>query len=133
MDQKIIEQYLFQKEELNRQVEYYKSLSEVHLSELEDLRTPQEMIMVAKGIMIHMESDLIFFLKKGKETEKSKEQQERIAILGAVINSFDKIATNNYQMKIMLRAASKELWIEKNQHEDTKRSLKIANELLNAK
>lgn len=110
---------------------YYQAVSEIYLAEIEDLQEPYKHILTAKGVVVEMESDIIAFLKKSKETERTKKQQERIAVISSTINYFEKIASTNYQMKLLLRKASNELQKEKKGHMETKRALDMVTAMLN--
>lgn len=110
---------------------YYQAVSEIYLAEIEDLQEPYKHILTAKGVVVEMESDIIAFLKKSKETERTKKQQERIAVISSTINYFEKIASTNYQMKLLLRKASNELQKEKKEHIETKRALDMVTAMLN--
>lgn len=110
---------------------YYFSLSEVHLAEIQDFQEPIIKILIAKGVMTEIESDLIKFLKKSKPTDKSEAQSKRIAILNDTIDYFSNMATTSYQMKLMLRRASNDLVKERNEHTETKRLLDMVTNMLN--
>jgi len=88
-----------------REKRFY-DMSEVFLAQLQDVKEPIYKILIAKGILIEMESDLVFFLKKKPETEKSKAQQERLKILTELVDYFSGISSVNEQMKLMLRKAA---------------------------
>lgn len=111
---------------------YYQSLSEIYLAEIENLQEPISQILIAKGILIEIESDLLEFLSKSKPTKKSERHKERIDLLGSVMNYFSNMAHNNYQMKLLLRKASKDLNKEKQAHSDTINKLEMITDLLNA-
>lgn len=110
---------------------YYLSLSEIYLAELEDMQKPITEIMKAKGVMVEIESDLLKFLSKNKPTEASKRQSERISILSSVIDYFSSVASTNYQLKLSLREANRQLKKEKEDHSSTTRALEVATNILN--
>lgn len=80
---------------------HYKTLSEVYLTRYEDLLSPHTDILTAKGILIEMESELIFFTKKQGHNEKSKKSQERISLLSEIMDKFLKVSSTNFQLRIM--------------------------------
>lgn len=88
---------------INTQLEEkYKKLSEVYLAKYEDQKDRHVKMMVAKGILVEMQSDLVFFHLKNAETEKSKYQQERINILMNTIDEFASIHAFNFQVNMVL-------------------------------
>lgn len=112
--------------------DYYRNLGEVYLAEIESFQEPFNQILIAKGVIVEIESDLIKFLKKSKPTDKSKQQEERLELLKSSVEYFSKIASINYQFKLMLRQAAKDLRMEKERHSNTERALHITTEMLNA-
>lgn len=110
---------------------YYMGLAEIYLAELEDLNTPLHKIMIAKGVMIEIESDLLAFLKNNPGNAKSKRQQERIALLNDALDHFSAIGSVNHQMKLVARKnASDNLELKKQIHELTRQN-KMLNDLIN--
>lgn len=81
--------------------DYYKALAEVRVMEFENYSVYVEHLMIAKGIIVEMESDLLKFLKNNEPTVKSKEQQERINMLGNAVEHFMKISEINMQLREM--------------------------------
>jgi len=86
-------------EKVNSEVEYYKAISEVYLLELQNHIEPSEKILIAMGVIVQMNSDLVSYLLKNKSTEKSKAQSKRLEVLMEVMNYFSVIADRNLQMK----------------------------------
>lgn len=119
------------KKQSTEQELYYLSLSEIHLAEVQDFQEPIKKILIAKGIMVEIESDLLKFLKKSKPTDKSNTQSTRISILNDVIDYFSELSSTSYQMKLMLRKASNDLIKERKDHADTKRALEMLTNVLN--
>lgn len=110
---------------------YYQNISEVYLAEIQDFQEPYVRILTAKGALVEMESDIVAFLKKSKETDRTKKQQERISVLGSVVDYFDNMASTMYQMRLLLRRANRHLDKEKKEHEETKRALDMVTAMLN--
>lgn len=81
--------------------DYYKALAEVRLMEFENYSVYVQHLMIAKGIIVEMESDLLKFLKNNEPTPKSKEQQQRINMLGDSVEHFMKISEINMQLREM--------------------------------
>lgn len=129
---KTISDYKEEIADQDKLINHYRSLSEVYLSEVENLQEPLFKIMTAKGILIEIESDLLAFLKKSKHTEKSKNQENRIHLLNEILEYFSNMASNNYQMKLLLRKAARDLNDEKKRHRETERALDITTHQLNA-
>jgi len=92
------------KEKLNR----FMQLAEVYLAQDLDSKTHITKIILAKGVIIQMESDLILFEKQKGPTQKTIEQQERINILKSAINTFSDVSSNNNQIAYILHARNKE-------------------------
>lgn len=122
---------------LTEKEKYYSDLAEVYLSVYENHLAREYKIMMAKGVIVEMESDLIAFLKKGNETDKSKSQSERLKILNDAIDMFASISSANVQTKYVIKATyreNKELKEEVSnlilENEDLKNQLRIANEQL---
>ncbi|WP_298845475.1 hypothetical protein [uncultured Clostridium sp.] len=88
---------------------HYLGLSEVYLTEYEDHMLPYSKIMIAKGIITEIQSDMVFFLQKNKPSDKSNQQQERIAILSGVLNYFEKVSSHNQQMRWTIRSNNVEI------------------------
>lgn len=111
--------------------EYYRHLSEVYLCEIEDHTTPLHKIMIAKGVLMEIESDLNFFLKHNPPNERSDKQKVRIELLREALDTFSNLSTNNYSMKLLLRAAAADLNREKKAHIETQKNLESVMKNIN--
>ena len=80
----------------------YKKLSEVYLSRYEDQKDRHIKMMIAKGVLVDMESDLVFFHVKNTPTDRSILQQERLDILRNIIDEFASIHAFNFQVNMVL-------------------------------
>jgi GTP-sensing pleiotropic transcriptional regulator CodY len=80
---------------------HYIQLSEIYLLKYQEMVKPQKDIMVAKGIIVEMMSELLQFSMKNPENEKAKKSQERLDSFMDIINLFSQIADNNYQISLL--------------------------------
>jgi len=107
------EQDRWREDKMTKVEQYYLALSEVYLAELDNHAESFIKIMQAKGIVLELESDLIFFLKKNKPTEKSIKQQDRIDLLKSIFDHFAKVSSSNDQYRLLLRkSAAKQRLLE---------------------
>lgn len=97
------------KEELQEQVNYYKELSEVYLTQMEDYLQPSYDIMTAMGIVVQMNSELLEYLTKHKQSEKTKVQKDRLEMLMKIMHAFSSTADRNYQLKLIVEQVRREL------------------------
>lgn len=79
--------------------EYYRSLAEIQLREYEDFHIQINNCMIAKGILIKMQSDLNLFLKNNGPSESTENRKYELNTLMEIVEFFDKIASTNIQMK----------------------------------
>ena len=82
--------------------EKYKKLAEVYLARYEDQSVRNIQILLAKGVIVEMESDLAFYHLNTPRTEKSENQLQRLNILRGVINEFSGIHSYNWQINQLL-------------------------------
>jgi len=80
----------------------YLKLAEVYLSRYEDMSYRNIQIMLAKGVIVEMESDLAFFHLDRPRTEKSDAQIHRLNILRKVVGEFADIHSFNWQINRLL-------------------------------
>lgn len=79
-------------------------LAEVFITQDPNQKDHVTKIMLAKGIIIQMESELIIFEKKKGKSEKSTEQLERINLLKLAVDTFSDVSSNNLQIGHILYA-----------------------------
>ncbi|KIO75608.1 hypothetical protein TH53_19920 [Pedobacter lusitanus] len=82
---------------------YYWELSEVYLGHYYDAVEPSLKIMLAMGVIVEMESDLVKFHKEKKETPNSRRQQERLKILINTLDAFTVSAERNKQFRLVMQ------------------------------
>lgn len=89
---------------MEKNAEYYKQLAEIYMAELETNMEEIHQVTIIKGILIELESDLVFFHAKngGKRTKKSAHQEERLEMLKKSVSFFESIASKNHQLKLAL-------------------------------
>lgn len=90
------------KPELTPREKRYLQLSEVYLSRYEKQQDRHVKMLLAKGIIVEMESDLAFFHLKNPRTDKSDNQLLRLNMLRDFVDEFAAIHSFNYQINIML-------------------------------
>lgn len=90
------------KVELTAREKRYLKLSEVYLSRYEDQKDRHVKMLLAKGILVEMESDLAFFHLKNPRTDKSDNQLLRLNMLRDLVDEFSAIHSFNFQINIML-------------------------------
>lgn len=76
----------------------FTKLAEIFITQDPNSKDHVTKIMLAKGVIIQMESDLVLFEKSKGQTEKSKEQAERIRILKLAVDTFSAVSSNNLQV-----------------------------------
>lgn len=82
--------------------EKYLKLSEVYLAKYEDLAVKNIKIMLAKGVIVEMESDLAFYHLDKPRTDKSEAQLQRLNVLRSTVEEFADIHSFNYQIHQLL-------------------------------
>lgn len=87
---------------LTKTEEKYLRLAEVYLSRYEDQKQRHVKMLMAKGVIVEMESDLAFFHMKNPRTDKSDNQLHRLNILRDFVDEFASIHGFNYQINLML-------------------------------
>lgn len=102
--EKFLKQKRDEEDALKRQAEYFESMAEVYLCELQDHLEPSKQIMRAMGVIVEMNSDLLKFLTKNPSTERSQAQSKRLEILMSVVDTFSVLSDRNYQIKTVLRS-----------------------------
>jgi len=112
---------------------YYLGLSEVYLAELDDHVDNWMKIMIAKGVVAEMESDLLIHLEKNPPTERSTQQHERLKVLNSSFDYFSRIASNNNQMKLLLRKSARENLVLKKEIEELKNEKILLNKIIDSK
>lgn len=80
----------------------YWELSEIYLAQYQDSIEPSLKIMLAMGVIVEMESDLAAFHGKNAETEKSKNQKDRLNILRKSLDAFSISAERNLQFRMVM-------------------------------
>ena len=90
-------------------MEHFKKLAEVYVTQDPNSKDHVTKIMLAKGVVIQMESDLVLFEKSKGKTEKSIEQQEKINILKNAIGTFGEVSSANLQIGYILYTYQKEV------------------------
>lgn len=93
---------------MKNSIDHFKRLAEIYVTQDPNSKDHVTKMMLAKGVVIQMESDLIIFEKSKGETEKSKEQKDRIKILRAAISTFSDVSINNLQIGYILYTYQKE-------------------------
>lgn len=100
MRQPIVKQQT--KPKLSPLEEKYKELSEVYLAKYEQQIDREVKMMIAKGVIVEMESDLAFFHLKSPRTDKSQNQLDRLDILRGIVEEFSSIQSFNWQVNQVL-------------------------------
>lgn len=90
------------KQKLTPLEQKYLNLSEVYLARYEDMSHRNIQIMLAKGVIVEMESDLAFFHLDRPRTDKSDAQIHRLNILRKVVGQFADIHSFNWQINALL-------------------------------
>jgi len=93
---------------MKNSIDHFKRLAEIYVTQDPNSKDHVTKIMLAKGVVIEMESDLIFFEKSKGETQKSIEQKDRINILRSAISTFSDVSSNNLQIGYVLYTYQKE-------------------------
>lgn len=109
---------------------YYLGLSEIYLAEVEDLHGPIVKILQAKGVVVEIESDLLSFVAKNGDNERSIKQAERIGILKEAFNHIDKVSAVNVEMRVIIRKNSRDIYALQQEISELKRELEIKNKSL---
>lgn len=109
----------------------YIELSEIYLAKYEDQEQRHLKMMMAKGILVEMESDLVFFHMKNEKTEKSEHQQNRLDLLKSAIDEFSAIHAFNFQVKMVLSKFYAENNALKAENEKLKKQIESHLEALN--
>ncbi len=86
------------KHKLTPNEEKYKKLAEVYLARYEDQSVRNIQILIAKGVIVEMESDLAFYHLNTPRTDKSENQLQRLNILRGIVNEFASIHSYNWQV-----------------------------------
>ena len=76
----------------------FTKLAEIFITQDPNSKDHLTKMMIAKGIIIQMESDLILFEKSKGLTDKSKEQADRIRLLKLAVDTFSAVSSNNLQI-----------------------------------
>lgn len=82
--------------------DYFLRIAEAYITQDPDSKDHVTKIMLAKGILIDMESDIVFFENSKGETDKSISQKQRLAILKSAVNTFAEVSSNNLQIGYIL-------------------------------
>lgn len=82
---------------------YYADLAEVYFHQYHDAMEPHLKIIIAMGVLVEMESDLAEFHQKNAETEKSRNQKERLTILRKSLDAFSISAERNLQFRMVTK------------------------------
>lgn len=93
---------------LSPREERYLKIAEVYFSKYEDQKERHVKMLMAKGILVEMESDLAFFHLKNPRTDKSDNQVFRLNKLREFIDEFAAIHAFNYQINLVLGAMHRE-------------------------
>lgn len=91
-----------QKSKLTPREERYLKISEAYIARYEDQEKRHVKMLLAKGIIVEMESDLAFFHLKNPRTDKSDNQLLRLNMLRDIVDEFSAIHSFNYQINIIL-------------------------------
>lgn len=90
------------KQKLTPREERYLKIAEVYFSRYEDQKSRHIKMLMAKGILVEMESDLAFFHKNNPRTDKSDNQLHRLNMLREFVDEFAAIHAFNYQINLVL-------------------------------
>ncbi len=96
------------KPKLTPREQRYLRIAEVYLSRYEHQEQRHVKMLMAKGIIVEMESDLAFFHMKNPRTDKSENQLLRLNMLRDFVDEFSSIHSFNYQINLMLGAMHRE-------------------------
>ncbi len=116
---------------LTKSEQEYFDLSEIYLSEYNDMLLPSKKIMVAQGIIVSMYSDILSFLSKNKPTERSKVQKERIELLLEIITDFSVVSSSNIQMKLDIKSRANDNYKLKKEIQALNKTIITLNNLIN--
>lgn len=116
---------------LTKSEQEYFDLSEIYLSEYNDLLLPSKKIMVAQGVIVSMYSDILAFLSKNKPTERSTVQKERIELLLEIVNDFSIVSSANIQMKLDIKSRANENYKLQKEINSLNKTIVSLNNLIN--
>jgi len=106
-------------------------LAEVYITQDPNQKDHVTKIMLAKGIVVQMQSDLILFEKKKGKNERSYEQQHRIDLLKSAIDTFSEVSSNNLQIGHILYAYNNEIKAHRIKIAQLENEIKMLNKQIN--
>lgn len=111
---------------------HYMALSEVYLMRYQDLTKPVKEIMIAKGILVEMMSELVFYSVNNPKDDRYVKADTRINKLMEVINEFSGVADFNYQISLIHQSEIRKSLKQAEKIEELENRIEMLTSLLNA-
>lgn len=117
---------------LTKTERYYWELSEVYLAQYHNATENSTLCMMMQGVIVEMQSDVEKYLKNNPNSkDKVSTQQNRINVLNRCVDAFTITSERNYQIRYTLNRYLDNENKLKEELEDLKRQLEIANAIIN--